>query len=399
MLADYTDMAKLRCLDLFSGIGCITWALRGIAQPLMYCESWDAARAVLSKNMAKRRIPAAPVSPDVRQVTREWLHANGIRMASVDMITAGFPCIGFSTAGLRRAFRNPDSALFFEILRLVDLIRTSRSAPVLLLENVANVLNMEMSVVVHELVTKRKYDLRWCTFPARDIGAPQLRDRWYCLATPPGTRIDLSRMPSYVRHVWSAHTEPARLKLLCEPDERRRNAIRIALLGNSVIPDAVRAAFLYLTNQARRTASAAQQSGMQHMINRATSAARLTRSMTWPRNGCVHDGTIYTLSALAATPHDFGIMLLPRAYKPPRSVGSKHLVHEFITTPVHRQLWGTLTKADANLQSHFLTRRSMKKVAVQLRFDANTPDTLRPGEISAEFAEWLMGIPQGWTRA
>jgi site-specific DNA-cytosine methylase len=54
------------------------------------------------------------------------------------MIVGGFPCVGFSTMGLRHGFQNAGSGLFKEVLRLADVL----ACPLLLLENVPNLLNV-----------------------------------------------------------------------------------------------------------------------------------------------------------------------------------------------------------------------------------------------------------------
>ena len=66
----------LRSLDLFSGIGGLTLALRGIAEPIAYCDIDPAAQAVLADHIARRLLPDAPVCTDVRALTRTWLRAH-----------------------------------------------------------------------------------------------------------------------------------------------------------------------------------------------------------------------------------------------------------------------------------------------------------------------------------
>ena len=60
----------LRSLDLFSGIGGVTHALRGIAEPVAYCEIDDTCRIVLNKNMKAGTLPRAKIYNDVRNLTK-----------------------------------------------------------------------------------------------------------------------------------------------------------------------------------------------------------------------------------------------------------------------------------------------------------------------------------------
>ena len=46
-------MAALRSLDLFSGIGGLSLALKGLCEPLCYCEIEPAAQAVLQDQMRR----------------------------------------------------------------------------------------------------------------------------------------------------------------------------------------------------------------------------------------------------------------------------------------------------------------------------------------------------------
>jgi site-specific DNA-cytosine methylase len=99
----------LRSLDLFSGIGGLTLALTGIAEPLAYCDIEASSLAVLHENMRLKRLPTAPVSTDVNQLDPAWLkeHVPSGTSSKPDAIVAGFPCVGFSLVGKREGFRTP----------------------------------------------------------------------------------------------------------------------------------------------------------------------------------------------------------------------------------------------------------------------------------------------------
>ncbi len=91
----------LRALDLFSGIGGITYGLRGIVTPLAYVEKNTDAREFL-----KQKHPEIPVFDDVCTFdATEW-------KGKVDIITAGWPCTGFSVAGKGTGFDHEASGLF-----------------------------------------------------------------------------------------------------------------------------------------------------------------------------------------------------------------------------------------------------------------------------------------------
>lgn len=47
--------------------------------------------------------------------------------------------------------------------------------------------------------------------------------------------------------------------------------------------------------------------------------------------------------------------------------------------------------------SHVLTPRTLRDLPSQVRFERQTPEELRKGQLSPEFVEYMMGYPAGWT--
>jgi site-specific DNA-cytosine methylase len=80
------DIPRLNALDLFSGIGGNTLALREYCKVIAYCEADKHAQSVLLSRMADGSIEHAPICTDVKLLTRKEFE--GIR---VDIIIAGFP--------------------------------------------------------------------------------------------------------------------------------------------------------------------------------------------------------------------------------------------------------------------------------------------------------------------
>lgn len=100
-----------------------------------------------------------------------------------DIITAGFPCQPFSTAG-KRGGTSDERYLFDDITRLVGRME---SRPIVFLENVPGLLTSvshgehAMARVVHGLADIGYY-ITWGTLPASAVGAPHRRNRWWGLA-------------------------------------------------------------------------------------------------------------------------------------------------------------------------------------------------------------------------
>jgi hypothetical protein len=401
-------MPALDSLDLFSGVGGITLALHGFARPVAYCEKAQNAVDVLQHNMRARRLPSAPICRDIADMDAAWLQqVAGVGVGPgrpVDLIVAGFPCVGFSTAGVREGFRNAESALFAELLRVLDAVSSlqRRRAPAVFLENVANILHIGVRHVVAELCWRRGFDLRWCVMPASSVGAPQLRSRWFCLATPAGFRARWTGL-RYTPYSWTSKSEPPRMTLTRDPLDAVSSgsgiAGRVAMLGNSVVPDAVRCAFMYLLSPDPDVDIRSSTAGFVALADGAAAAASRRRwrwGPTLPKCAQVNGRTLHELAPVRHRPRRFRITLDPRAFRQTRAAETPRDVGPLVTKPEKRALWGTLTKNDGT--GNVLTERNKKKIMVQVRFEERTPDRVRAGRMTAEFAEWVMGFPIDWTR-
>ncbi len=372
-------MSLLHSLDVFSGIGGVTLALHGVAVPCAYCESNPAATAVLRHNMDLGNIPTAPICADVRHLTSAWLKSH--QCVRPDLLIGGFPCVGFSIIGHRKGFANKHSAMFYEMLRVYD----ESGARMIFLENVPSIMRFGMSEVIKQL-SKRKMTAVWCQLSARDVGAPHIRKRWYCLAYQQNTASERAwavRALHRLRHSgFEWHREPPRT--LCHSRDSRP---RHKLLGNSVVPDAVRHAFRYLI-----TADPTCHS-VDHMHGGG-----------WPAHGaCLSTGPSSLPCCALPGPSPLkqmkrlNLTFDPRAYVPDRrGLDNPHRLH--VAQPIASSFWATPTHS-ASCASKYLTRRSKTMLSTQVRFEIHTPNDKRECALNPWFLEWLMGFPRDWTIA
>jgi DNA (cytosine-5)-methyltransferase 1 len=244
-------MARMTGLDLFSGIGGIGEALSPWVRTVAYCEIEPYARALLFSRMKRGEIDAAPVHVDVMRLGREALAEIGV--PSVDFIFGGFPCTDISLAGDRAGVQEGTrSGLFFQIARLLAELQPK----FVMLENVAAIRSMGIGTVAREL-DEKGYEWRYGVLSAYDIGACHRRDRWWLLGRrkellecmprpgggwPPDPNEDdlFGVVPGWLDGTWEAG-----LPRLTEVKEYR--ADRLRLLGNSVVPQCAREAFLRLS--------------------------------------------------------------------------------------------------------------------------------------------------------
>ena len=185
--------AKLKVLDLFSGIGGFSLGLErtGGFKTVAFCEIEDFPRRVLTKHW-----PEVPCYHDVRELTADVLRRDGI---SVDVICGGFPCQDLSTMGKRAGISaNTRSGLWSEIARLIGELGPEYAV----VENVTNLLSGPSKQpggwfgrVLGDLAALG-YDAEWHCIPASAVGAPHQRDRVWILAYPSKERPSEARQDS-----------------------------------------------------------------------------------------------------------------------------------------------------------------------------------------------------------
>lgn len=164
-------------LDLFSGIGGISIALEPWVRTVAYCEQDRYAQGVLFSRMQSGDIHRAPIWDDVTTLQSRVL-------GTIDIITGGFPCQDISCAGNGAGLEGKRSGLFFEIVRLVGELRPK----FVFLENVPAITVRGLDRVLLEF-TAIGYDCRWTIVSAAELGAPHLRERWFLLAHTNSERI------------------------------------------------------------------------------------------------------------------------------------------------------------------------------------------------------------------
>ena len=164
-------MRELTHLSLFSGIGGLDlaaeWAgFRTVGQ----CEWADYPRAVLEKHW-----PGLPRWRDIRTLTGDdFYEKTGLR--TVTVLSGGFPCQPFSTAGKRRG-KEDDRYLWPEMLRVIQEIRPRWVVG----ENVAGIVTLALDTVLSDLESIG-YACQAVIIPACAVDAPHRRDRCAILA-------------------------------------------------------------------------------------------------------------------------------------------------------------------------------------------------------------------------
>jgi DNA (cytosine-5)-methyltransferase 1 len=103
---------------------------------------------------------------------------NWAEVEPVDIITAGYPCQPFSTAGKRKGVQD-ERHLWPYIKEAISTIRPS----IVFLENVRGHFGLGFRDVLTDLASIG-YDVRWSLIRASDVGAPHRRERLFIVAYP-----------------------------------------------------------------------------------------------------------------------------------------------------------------------------------------------------------------------
>ena len=175
-------MADLTHLSLFSGIGGLDlaaeWAgFRTVGQ----CEWADYPRKVLEKHW-----PGLPRWRDIRTLTRESFYEQ-TGLESITVLSGGFPCQPFSTAGKRRG-KEDDRYLWPEMLRVIQEIRPCWVVG----ENVAGIVSLELDTVLSDL-EGIGYTCQAFIIPACAVDAHHRRDRCAIVAHAKSERCGETR--------------------------------------------------------------------------------------------------------------------------------------------------------------------------------------------------------------
>ena len=157
----------LKIGSLFSGYGGLDLAVQQVhdAEPAWHVEFDAAPSKILAHHW-----PHVPNLHDVTTV--DWA-----QVEPVDILTAGYPCQPFSTAGERRGTED-DRHLWPHVATAAEALRPALIA----LENVRGHLTLGFDTVLADLDVLG-YDVAWTIYPASAAGAPHRRDRLFILAT------------------------------------------------------------------------------------------------------------------------------------------------------------------------------------------------------------------------
>ncbi|WP_081857715.1 DNA cytosine methyltransferase [Synechocystis sp. PCC 6714] len=175
---------KLKHLDLFAGCGGFTLAAEqtgGKIQTTQFVEIDPDCHTVLQYHW-----PHIPIHADIR----DYYPSPG----QFDLVTAGFPCTGTSSAGTKTGLHHPESALFREVLRIVAQCHP----PFVVIEQPLGVIHRGLRAILGGL-RMVGYQSEVEIISAAELGAGHRRERLFVVSYPHGLFGHLP--PSWVEQV------------------------------------------------------------------------------------------------------------------------------------------------------------------------------------------------------
>lgn len=175
-------------VSLFTGIGGLDLAAEAAGfETILQVEREPYALKVL-----ERHWPHVPRITDVREVTKESVDGH------VTVVSGGFPCQPFSSAGRRRG-AGDDRYLWPEMLRIVDELQPAW----IIGENVSGLLSIDGGMEIGRMLAAleaRDYEIVGVLhYPAAGVGAPHKRDRIFIVAHANSTQCQGGRISSGVQ--------------------------------------------------------------------------------------------------------------------------------------------------------------------------------------------------------
>jgi len=163
------EKQKLKVLELFSGYGTSSFALKRLGIPyeiIGYSDIDKYANQCFKQNHSGKELG------DIKNI-------NPNDLEDFDLLTAGFPCQSFSVAGCMKGESDSRGTLFYEIIRIAEV----KQPKFMLLENVKGLTCRKFKPTFNKILSELRrigYNVYWKVLNSKNYGIPQSRERiWF----------------------------------------------------------------------------------------------------------------------------------------------------------------------------------------------------------------------------
>ena len=162
----------LTAVELFSGIGGFRIACDNLGISTVWANDHDAlASGVYRKRFGKKNFHEGDIENLTHLIPEEF-----------DLLTAGFPCQPFSSAGKKKGIDDPRGSLY----QIIHDILKSKKPTFFMLENVKRLLTMKKGNTFRTILytlAELDYDIEWRLVNAQSFSLPQNRERVVIIGT------------------------------------------------------------------------------------------------------------------------------------------------------------------------------------------------------------------------
>lgn len=155
----------MKAIELFCGIGGFRLALDELG--------YD---TVFSNDISKKATTVYSSVFGTSTLAEGDIYANIEKIPVHELLTAGFPCQPFSSAGKKQGIGDPRGTLFQAIVSVLEM----RTPQFFVLENVKRLISMEDGIhfaTILNALTSSGYIVEWRVMNASQFGLPQSRER------------------------------------------------------------------------------------------------------------------------------------------------------------------------------------------------------------------------------
>lgn len=170
----------LRAIELFSGVGTFSMALRDLGVSFKLMDSVEIDPYAVKAFNAIHETSYEPKDITKWDNFKDGTWEKGTR---IDLVTGGFPCVDVSIAGKQAGIikGKTRSGLMYEMLRVIDETRPT----FVIAENVKNLLSKRHRPQLDEYVREMErmgYATDYKVLDAKDFGGPQHRERIFIVS-------------------------------------------------------------------------------------------------------------------------------------------------------------------------------------------------------------------------